>query len=179
MRRSKLRFWLFLAPALISFAIICVIPMLIGFYFSFTDWDGVNMNPTVVGFYNFVRMFTSDFDFLKALLFTAAVAVVTIILVNVFGLALAMFVMQKFKGANLLRSVLFMPNLIGGLLLGFIWNFIFTNVFSSIGTALNLEFLKGWLSNTETGFIGIIILNVWQIDDLYLGGNQAAYSIFG
>lgn len=163
MRRSKLRFWLFLAPALISFTIICVIPMLIGFYFSFTDWDGVNMNPTVVGFYNFVRMFTSDFDFLRALLFTAVVAVVTIILVNVFGLALAMFVMQKFKGANLLRSVLFMPNLIGGLLLGFTWNFIFTNVFSSIGTALNLEFLKGWLSNTETGFIGIIILNVWQM----------------
>lgn len=163
MKRSKVRFWLFLAPALISFTIICVIPMIVGFYYAFTNWDGVDMNPTVVGFDNFTRMFSTDSDFLRALLFTSLVAVVTIILVNVVGLLLAIFVTQKFKGANLLRSVLFMPNLIGGLLLGFTWNFIFTSVFSSIGTALNLDFLKGWLSNTETGFMGLIILNVWQM----------------
>lgn len=163
MKRSKVRFWLFLAPALISFTIICVIPMFVGFYYAFTNWDGVDMNPTVVGFDNFTRMFSTDSDFLRALLFTSLVAVVTIILVNAVGLLLAIFVTQKFKGANLLRSVLFMPNLIGGLLLGFTWNFIFTSVFSSIGTALNLDFLKGWLSNTETGFMGLIILNVWQM----------------
>ncbi len=163
MKRSKVRFWLFLAPALISFTIICVIPMIVGFYYAFTNWDGVDMNPTVVGFDNFTRMFSTDSDFLRALLFTSLVAVVTIILVNAVGLLLAIFVTQKFKGANLLRSVLFMPNLIGGLLLGFTWNFIFTSVFSSIGTALNLDFLKGWLSNTETGFMGLIILNVWQM----------------
>lgn len=163
MKRSKVRFWLFLTPALISFTIICVIPMFVGFYYAFTNWDGVDMNPTVVGFDNFTRMFSTDSDFLRALLFTSLVAVVTIILVNAVGLLLAIFVTQKFKGANLLRSVLFMPNLIGGLLLGFTWNFIFTSVFSSIGTALNLDFLKGWLSNTETGFMGLIILNVWQM----------------
>ncbi len=163
MKRSKIRFWLFLAPALISFTIICVIPMFVGFYYAFTNWDGVDMNPAVVGFDNFIRMFSTDSDFLRALLFTSLVAVVTIVLVNAVGLLLAIFVTQKFRGANLLRSVLFMPNLIGGLLLGFTWNFIFTSVFSSIGTALNLDFLKGWLSNTETGFMGLIILNVWQM----------------
>ena len=163
MKRSRTRFWLFLAPALISFIVIVVIPVFIGFYFSITNWDGVDTNPSVVGFDNFIRMFTNDPDFLRAFLFTAGVAVVTVILVNAIGLALAMFVMQKFRGANLLRSVLFMPNLIGGLLLGFTWNFIFTNVFSGIGAALNLEFLNGWLSNAETGFMGIIILNVWQM----------------
>ncbi len=163
MKRSKIRFWLFLAPALISFTIICIIPMFIGFYYAFTNWDGVDMNPAVVGFDNFTRMFSNDSDFLRALLFTSLVAVVTIVLVNAVGLLLAIFVTQKFKGSNLLRSVLFMPNLIGGLLLGFTWNFIFTSVFSSIGTALKLDFLQGWLSNTETGFIGLIILNVWQM----------------
>ena len=163
MKRSRTRFWLFLAPALISFIVIVVIPVLIGFYFSITNWDGVDASPSIVGLDNFIRMFTNDPDFLRAFLFTAGVAVVTVILVNAIGLALAMFVMQKFRGANLLRSVLFMPNLIGGLLLGFTWNFIFTSVFSGIATALNLEFLNGWLSNAETGFMGIIILNVWQM----------------
>lgn len=163
MKRSRLRFWLFLAPALISFVVVVVIPVIIGFYYSTTNWDGVNMSPNMIGLDNFIRMFTNDPDFLRAFLFTTGIAVVTVILVNAIGLALAMFVMQKFKGANLLRSVIFMPNLIGGLLLGFTWNFIFTNIFSSIGTALNLDFLNGWLSNSETGFMGIIILNVWQM----------------
>ena len=163
MKKSKLRFWGFLLPALLSFILIVVIPMIMGLYYAFRSWNGVSTDSEFTGIDNFIRLFTNDSEFLRALLFTAAVAVFVIVLVNVIGFALALFVTQKFKGATLLRAVFFMPNLIGGLLLGFTWSFIFTNVFSTIGNALHLEFLQGWLSNPETGFIGIIILSVWQM----------------
>ena len=163
MKRSGLKFWLFLLPALISFVFVVLVPMLIGFGFSLTDWNGISDSTTFVGFKNFVRMFTADSHFIHALFFTFGIVLFTIILVNLTGLSLALLVTQKIKGSNFLRSIFFMPNLIGGLLLGFTWKFIFIDIFSMIGKALGLSFLQGWLSNMQTGFWGIIILNVWQM----------------
>ncbi len=163
MKKTNLKFWLFVSPALIAFIFVEIVPMLIGFGYSFTDWSGVGGNLNFVGFQNFVKMFTDDPYFLNALFFTVGVAFFTIILVNLVGLLLAVFVTQRFKGANFLRGIFFMPNLIGGLLLGFTWKFLFMDIFTAVGNFLHIDFLKGWLSNTHTGFIGIIILNVWQM----------------
>lgn len=163
MKRSNFRFWLFLVPALFSFVVVVLIPMFIGFGFSLTEWNGISDSVKFVGFKNFIRMFVADPHFVHALVFTFGVAFFTIILVNFVGLSLAFLVTQKFKGSNFLRSIFFMPNLIGGLLLGFTWKFVFIDIFSALSKFLGLGFLNGWLSNMQTGFVGIIIINVWQM----------------
>lgn len=152
-----------MSPALISFIVVVFIPMLIGFGYAFTNWSGVGGKLEFIGFENFIKMFTKDPYFIKSLFFTFGIVFFSVILVNVVGLVLAFLVTQNFKGANLLRSVFFMPNLIGGLLLGFTWKFVFIDIFSALGKTFGLNFLQGWLSNTHTGFLGILIVNVWQL----------------
>ena len=159
MKRSKLGFWIFLAPCLLAFIIMVLIPMVTGFYYSFTDWDGMSSQINFVAFDNFVRIFTDDKQFWTSFKFTSIFTVFAVILINLVGFALALLVTKKFKGANLLRSVFFMPNLIGGLLLGFAWQFIFTKVFPATG----IPFLEKWLTNSETGFIALLIVMVWQM----------------
>ncbi|RCW73242.1 carbohydrate ABC transporter permease [Saliterribacillus persicus] len=160
MNNRNLSFWLFLAPALLALTLVVFFPFIYGFIYSFTDWNGLTASK-FIGLANYVEVF-QDAEFLDAIVFTVLFAVVSIILVNILGLSLALMVTQKIKSNNLLRTVFFMPNLIGGLILGFIWQFIFVSAFSAIGDALGIEALQGWLSTTETGFWGLVILNVWQ-----------------
>jgi raffinose/stachyose/melibiose transport system permease protein len=115
--RSK-AYWLFLAPALLGLLLVVIVPMLLGLFYSFTNWNGLFFSKTV-GFSNYVAAF-HDSGFMNAFWFTVRYAIVVIIAVNVIGLGLALLVTQKLKGSNILRTVFFMPNLIGGLILGFI-----------------------------------------------------------
>lgn len=159
MRRSKLSFWLFLAPCLVTFIIIVLIPMFSGFYYALTDWNGIASKANFIGLANFKRLFTEEKQFWVSFRFSALFTIVSVILINAVGLALAIFVTQKIKGASLLRSIFFMPNLIGGLLLGFAWQFIFTKVFAATG----LDFFQNWLTNNSTGFMALVIVMVWQM----------------
>lgn len=154
-------FYLFIAPAVVSLFFVVIIPLIYGFYYSFTDWNGIGA-ANWVGFQNYREVF-SDQSFRNSLWFTTRFAVVSIILINAIGLSLALIVTQKFKGSNLLRTVFFMPNLIGGLILGFIWQFIFLRVFSGIGEILGIESLQIWLSTTTTGFWALVIVMCWQM----------------
>ncbi len=159
MKKSKVRFWFFLAPALISFVLVVFIPMIIGFFYAFTNWNGiVGSKIEFVGFQNFIDIFARDNSFLHAFGFTALFSVCAVVLVNLVGFLLALLVTQPFKGATLLRGVFFMPNLIGGLLLGFTWQFIFVSIFEALSKTTGWSALSGWLSNPETGFIGLLIL---------------------
>lgn len=161
MRNKDFAFWLFLAPVLISLGLVVVIPFLSGLYFSFTDWDGLT-SSTFVGLSNYIELFHNK-SFLNALWFTIKISVVLVVLINIFGLLLSMLVTRKLKSSSFLRTIFFMPNLIGGLILGFIWQFIFLNVFSHIGNSLGIDSLQGWLSTSGTGFWGIVILTIWQM----------------
>lgn len=163
MKKSKKEFWLFVSPALISFILIQVIPTLQGFYYSFTNWNGIGSKKDFVGLKNYIYVFTQDTQFGKAFLFTFIFACCAVFCVNIVGFWLAMLVTQKIKGKNFMRTVFFMPNLIGGILLGFTWQFIFVQVFNAIGKYLNWPFLQGWLSNQETGFLGMLIVVIWQL----------------
>ncbi|MBN2617755.1 MAG: sugar ABC transporter permease [Spirochaetales bacterium] len=176
MKKSKLSFGLFVAPSLIAFFIVVIIPTISGVLMSFTNWNGIDNNPEFVGLSNYVKVFTLDMvktnfltvefempRFVNVFLFTAQFAVVSVLLINFFGFSLALLVTRGLKGSNLLRSIFFIPNLIGGLILGFLWQFIFTKVFNNIGNVLGIEFLKGWLSTTSTGFWGLVILLSWQM----------------
>ncbi|MGX7163087.1 carbohydrate ABC transporter permease [Enterococcus massiliensis] len=159
--RSK-SFWLLLAPALISLAIVLFIPLLTGTYYSLTDWNG-NTVGNIIGFDNYIRAF-QDQGFIDSLIFTAKFSVVSILLINVIALLLATLVTQKLgRWTTIFRTVFFMPNLIGGIILGFIWQFIFNKAFESIAEVTGIDFFNGWLNTPETGFWGLVILFVWQM----------------
>ena len=159
--KNGLFFWLFLAPVLIALIMVVVIPLLYGVYYSFTNWDGIN-TPVFAGITNYIQLL-GDEGFRNALWFTTKFAVVSVVLINAIGLGLALLVTQKLKGSNLMRTVFFMPNLIGGLILGFIWQFVFIQGFDAIGQAVGTQALQGWLSTTRTGFWGLVILTAWQM----------------
>lgn len=159
--KNGLFFWLFLAPVLIALIMVVIIPLLYGVYYSFTNWDGIN-TPVFAGISNYMQLL-GDEGFRNALWFTTKFAVVSIVLINAIGLGLALLVTQKIKGSNIMRTVFFMPNLIGGLILGFIWQFVFIQGFDAIGQAVGTEALQGWLSTTRTGFWGLVILTAWQM----------------
>ncbi|WP_130858992.1 carbohydrate ABC transporter permease [Gracilibacillus phocaeensis] len=161
MRNKNISFWLFLTPVFISLGLVVIIPLLFGVFYSFTDWNGLGFNE-FVGFDHYLNVLQEE-RFLNSLWFTIKFAIVTVIVLNILGLALALLVTKGLKSSNLLRTIFFMPNLIGGLILGFLWQFIFVNVFSSIGDWLGTEGLQGWLSTPGTGFWGLVILTSWQM----------------
>ncbi len=161
LKKNGLFFWLFLAPVIVALFMVVIVPLFYGIYYSFTNWDGINP-AEFVGVKNYIALF-SDPEFVNSLWFTTKFAVVSVILINVLGLGLALLVTQNLKGSNILRTIFFMPNLIGGLILGFIWQFVFIQGFEAIGNAVGIEALKGWLSTTNTGFWGLVILTAWQM----------------
>ncbi len=155
-------FWLFVGPIFLAFLIVVIIPMFRGIYFSFTDWNGISNQVTFVGLENYKKAL-SDPEFFTAFKFTATFAIISVFTINIMGFLLALLVTQGLKGSNFQRSVFFMPNLIGGLILGFVWQFIFVKAFDNIGGSLHLPFLEGWLSTQTTGFWGLVILMSWQM----------------
>ena len=161
LKKNGMFFWLFLAPVIVALFMVVIVPLFYGIYYSFTNWDGIN-TAQFIGVKNYIALF-NDPEFVNSLWFTTKFAVVSVILINILGLGLALLVTQNIKGSNILRTIFFMPNLIGGLILGFIWQFVFIQGFEAIGNAVGIEALKGWLSTTNTGFWGLVILTAWQM----------------
>jgi len=153
----------YIGPALLFFGITIIIPFVMGMYYSFTNWNGVSGNVEWVGLDNFVKIFTSDRAFADSFWFTTKFTIVGVILTNLVGFFLAYFLTKKIRGRNFLRTIFFMPNVIGGLLLGFIWQFIFIKGFATLGDVTGLAFFQlPWLGDEVTGFWGIILVFVWQ-----------------
>lgn len=156
-------YWLFVLPVIVALSIVIIIPFVYGIYFSFTDWNGdVTSSPNFVGFDNYLGLI-NDETFVHSLFFTFKYSIASVIFINIIGLSLALLVTSNIKTRNFLRTIFFMPNLIGGLILGFIWQFIFTKVFASIGSFIGNESLQSWLSDSHTGFWGLVILTTWQM----------------
>ena len=151
----------FIGPALTAFFLIVIIPLVLGVFYSFTDWNGVRFNQ-VVGVTNYITVF-NDPRFVSAFFRTFRFAGAAVVCINLIGFSLALLVTTAMPGTSIMRAVFYLPNLIGGLILGFIWNFIFVEVFPAIGGALGVNFLFGWLSNAQTGFWGLVILISWQM----------------
>ncbi|OKP67876.1 ABC transporter permease [Paenibacillus helianthi] len=155
---------IFLWPALLFFLTIVVTPFILGFYYSSTDWNGLDLNKAVwTGAANWKRIFTNDDKFWESLLFTLRFTIVSVIAANVLALLLAFLLMTTLKTKKVLRTIFFMPNVIGGILLGYIWQFIFTKGFATIGDITGISFFKlPWLGTPSTGFWGLVIVFVWQ-----------------
>ncbi|WP_138316088.1 carbohydrate ABC transporter permease [Rhodoluna limnophila] len=156
------KFLIFAAIPLSIFFIVLVVPFSQGLFLTFTDWNGFDFNK-FVGLDNYARSF-EDERFWATLGFTASFVVVSIILTNVVAFSLALLVTAKLRSANIFRTFFFVPNLIGGVILGVIWQFIFNRALVSI--AKNYEwpefFQSSWLNETDTAFWALIIVTTWQ-----------------
>ena len=158
---------LFILPTFAAFVIGFVWPFIQGIYLSFCNFN-TPRDAKWVGINNYAKVFT-DAGFMNAFKNTAAFAVVSIILINVLAFFIAYALTQKMRGANLFRTVFFMPNLIGGVVLGYIWSMIFDGILAKYGTYLT--------SNGIYGFWGLVILVAWQqigyMMIIYIAGLQA------
>lgn len=154
---------MFIGPATLFFILIIAYPFLSGIYYSFTEWNGVNAQPIWVGMQNFTDIINDTSHFLSSFWFTLKFTLTTLVLTNVLAFIFALALIQPIKSRNSLRTVFFLPNVIGGVLLGFIWRFIFVNGFGTLGTLLPLKvFSLPWLGTPETGFWGIVIVYTWR-----------------
>lgn len=153
LQRATAKWWpLFLGPVTIAFFIGFVWPFIQGIYLSLCEFRVIS-DAKLVGFSNYVKVF-QDASFLHSFWYTALFAVVSLVLINVIAFFVAYLLTQNLKGSNLFRTVFFMPNLIGGIVLGYIWSMIFDGVLSAYNTSI--------LLNSKFGFWGLIILMCWQ-----------------
>ena len=159
--------WLFLGPVTAAFVIGFVWPFIQGIYLSFCKFKLLR-NAQFIGFGNYVTAF-KDASFMHSFWYTALFAIVSLLFINILGFAAAYALTQGIKGSNLFRTVFFMPNLIGGIVLGYIWSMIFDGILGRYGTSILLE--------TKYGFWGLIILMCWQqigyMMIIYIAGLQA------
>lgn len=175
-KKKDIPFYLMTIPAVILFALFHTFPALQGVYYSFTNWDGISYVYDFVGFKNYMNLF-QDGNIWNTYMFTFKFAVISTILVNVLSLVIALGLNSKIKGKNFFRGVYFLPNVLGVLIIGFIFNYIFANILPKMGETLNIGFLSiNILGSESTAWIGIVIVGVWQACAfnviLYLAGLQ-------
>ena len=159
-------FPIFTLPTLLAFTIVFLIPFIAGIYLSFTSFTTVT-DATFVGFSNYKYVFTSK-EFGYSFLFTFLFAVVSVITVNLLAFGLALLLTGKIRGTNFFRTVFFMPNLIGGIVLGYIWQLIINGILLKYGYSIT--------SDPKFGFLGLVALMNWQMIGymmiIYIAGIQ-------
>ena len=155
MEKSMRKYWpIFVLPTMLAFLIGFLIPFIMGIYLSFCNFTTVT-DAQFVGLANYIRIFTDPgSNFLHSLWLTSLFTVVNVVLINVFGFVLALLLVRGFRGTNLFRTVFFMPNLIGGIVLGWIWNLLLTGILDKFGRTL--------VYSETYGFWGLTVLMLWQ-----------------
>ena len=160
MKQNKLsykiqQYLIFGGPGTALFLAVVIVPFIYGLYLTLTSWDGVSATKTFVGLQNFASAF-SDAEYWKAMLRTVIYSVFAVVLINVVSFALAFLVTRGIKGQNFFRAGFFVPNLIGGIVLGYVWKFVFNRAFVAIFGTTSL------LSSTEGALFCLILVSVWQ-----------------
>lgn len=162
-KRKGKDFCIFALPGLFCFLAVVIIPFLYGVYLTLTDWNGVASVKNFVGLKNFAAM-VKDVQFWSSLLLTFKYVIAVVVLVNVLAFLIAYLLTRGFKGQNFFRAGFFTPNLIGGIVLGYIWQFVFSRVFVSIGEATGWNLFEiSWLSKPNTAFAAMVLVTVWQL----------------
>lgn len=156
-------FCIFALPGMFCFFAVVIIPFLYGVYLTFTDWNGVAQDKNFIGFTNFISV-VQDKLFWSSLLLTFKYVIVVVILVNVIAFAIAYLLTRGIKGQNFFRAGFFTPNLIGGIVLGYIWQFVFSRVFVNIGESTGWSLFEiSWLSDPGKAFAALVLVSVWQL----------------
>ncbi|MBN8637555.1 MAG: sugar ABC transporter permease [Anaerolineae bacterium] len=176
---QKLRTFLtFAAFPLFAFTIVLVIPFLVGVFLSFTDWNGIqaidSFDYNWIGLTNFTQAL-NDPTYMSTLGMTVAYVISVVIFTNVIGFLVAVLVTSNLPARNFFRAAFFVPNLIGGVILGFIWQFIFSTFLTRVGDILGIPALQfSWLVETDKAFTALVIVGVWQLSGymmlIYIAG---------
>ena len=170
MEKSIRKYWpIFVLPTMLAFLIGFLIPFVTGLYLSFCNFTTVS-DATFVGLNNYIRIFTDPTsNFTHALWVTSLFTVVNVVLINVFGFVLALLLVRGFRGTNIFRTVFFMPNLIGGIVLGWVWNLLLSGILAKFGRTL--------VYSESYGFWGLTMLMTWQqagyMMVIYIAGLQS------
>jgi raffinose/stachyose/melibiose transport system permease protein len=155
MHKMPKRYYAFFTiPTFIAFVVAFFIPFILGIYLSFTTFTTVT-NSHWAGISNYVRVFTEDSYFVDATIFTVKFAIVSVVLINLFAFGLAYLLTRKMRGENGFRTVFFMPNLIGGIVLGYIWLLIINGILINFGVDITYS--------AQYGFWGLVVLMNWQM----------------
>ncbi|NLL67100.1 MAG: sugar ABC transporter permease [Clostridiaceae bacterium] len=164
----KKYFPIFVLPTLLAFLISFLIPFIMGIYLSFTEFTTV-MDAKWVGLDNYIKAFKSNKEFINALWFTVKFTIVSVITINFFAFTIAIILTRGKKGTNFFRTVFFMPNLIGGIVLGYIWQLIINGILYKMQITLTFD--------PKYGFWGLVILMNWQLIGymmiIYIAGIQS------
>ncbi len=182
MKRSKgFAYYSFMMLPILSgiiFFMVVILPFVIGVGYSFFNWDGIPANPKIfVGIDNYTKLM-SDTRFMWSGVHTIVFTFFSVLLTNMVGLALAFLVTTKLPGRNMARAMFFTPYLIGGLLLGYIWKFIFSGPFVSLGETLGLDTIFfNWLLQPVPAMASLVFVNAWKMAGyvmiIYIAGLQA------
>lgn len=153
---------IFLGPAIIVFAIVIVIPFIMSFAYSFTEWNGISSKINFIGFKNYADLF-KDVQFKNSLWFTVKYVIASVVCCNVLAFALALILSKSSRTSTTYRSIFFVPYAMSGFILGFVWQFIFTKGFPIIGKATGIDiFNLPWLGTAGTGFAAMLIFAIWK-----------------
>ena len=156
-------FCIFALPGLFCFVAVVIIPFVYGVYLTLTDWDGVSQVKNFVGLANIAGV-AKDAQFWTSLLLTFKYVVFVVVIVNVLAFAIAYLLTRGMKGQNFFRAGFFTPNLIGGIVLGYIWQFVFSRVFVNIGESTGWGLFEvSWLSDPSKAFAALVLVSVWQL----------------
>lgn len=167
----KKRFWPLVMPALLCYILVMGIPFIIGIAYSFTSWRGTyfaggSFFESFVGIENYTKVFSGG-KFGYSLLYTAGYAIIAVVLLNVVALGMALLLTNISKGSGVLRTVLFLPRMLGGLAMGFVWQFIFQVVFTDIlfgaDGLFHAEFLTYMTQDATKALFALAIMNTWSM----------------
>jgi raffinose/stachyose/melibiose transport system permease protein len=162
MKRSLLWDFAFSLPCFLAFLLVILCPFFLGAWYSFTDWNGISYTVSFVGLANYRNIFSSP-QFLFSLRQTLLYALLDVVFIHVVAFGLALLVTSRVRLRNVYRAGFFLPNLIGGIVLGFIWQFMYKDFFTAIGKLLDIAGMKSSLiSNVQTVVLGMSIATTWQ-----------------
>lgn len=178
--RTGAIFLSFILPALILYTVFFLIPLFSGILYSLTKWNGISSIKKYIGLNNFTELL-GDKRFLSSLIFTFKYAALNVISINILAFLLALMLDRQIRGIGLLRSIFFLPNVISMIIVGFIWQFFFTNVIGEIANWTGLTFLnQSWLGNPGIAFYSVTLVSVWRgagyMMIIYLAGLQTINS---
>lgn len=156
-------FCMFALPDMFCFFAVVIIPFIYGVYLTLTDWNGVSKVKNFIGLKNFEGVM-KDGQFWTSLLLTFKYVIFVVLIVNILAFAIAYLLTRGIKGQNFFRAGFFTPNLIGGIVLGYIWQFVFSRVFVNIGESTGWKLFEvSWLSDPTNAFIALVVVSVWQL----------------
>lgn len=156
-------FWVVMGPLFALFTVFYIVPIFMGIYYSFFNWNGISSNKEFIGLSNYVELFADDLNYIQSVKFSVLFAVLNVLISNILSILFALWVNSGLRTGNVMRTMLFMPNIICAVVIGFLWTFIFNQVSTLMYMASHIEALDiKWLATPGMALISTLIVTIWQ-----------------